>query len=315
MNVVNFDSRQCDRTRRQMDAYLSNELLVETTAEMLRHLESCETCSRELESRMRVRDALHRAAARQPLPEGLGESIHQRLKKAQSRRFWAPRTPAWTLALAGAAVIVLVGIAGQQWMRLEHARQLVASVLQLGASDHLHCAIRGHNYPEVANPPKVLLEKLGPQYAGLLPVVEKRLPGFQVLEAHICTVEGSPRKYVHFITRGQGTILSVILTKRDGKTLPSGRFVTAASVGNVNFYEKQLEGMSVAGFQVGGYFGFVVSNLSQHEMGQLAIGLAPGLRTALKAGASQAAGTGPSHRPGKSVVTPQCPALSLEKQV
>jgi hypothetical protein len=288
VNVLNFDSRQCERTRRQMDAYLSNELLVETTGEMLRHLENCEACSRELESRMRVREALQRAAARQSLPEGLSEAIHKRLRKTQQRSFWAPRAPTWALALAGAAMIVIVGVAGQQWRRFERARQMVTNILTLGVSDHLHCAIRGHNYPEVANPPEVLREKLGPQYAELLPVVEKKLPGFQVLEAHICTVAGSPRKYVHFITRGQGTILSVILTKRDGEALPSGRFVTAASFGNINFYEKQLEGMSVAGFQVGGYFGFVVSDLSQHEMGQLAAGLAPALQTALKAGEAQA---------------------------
>jgi anti-sigma factor (TIGR02949 family) len=296
MNLLNFDSRQCDRTRRQMDAYLSNELLVETTDEMLRHLENCEACSRELELRMRVREALQRAAASQPVPDGLGEAIHLHLKKAQSRSFWAPRAPTWTLALAGAAVIVMVGIAGRQWMRLERARQMVESVLQLGVSDHLHCAIRGHNYPDVANPPAVLWEKLGPQYAGLLPVVEKELPGFQVLEAHICTVPGSPRKYVHFITRGQGTILSVILTRRNGETLPSGRFVTAGSFGNVDFYEKHLEGMSVAGFQVGGYFGFVVSDLGQHEMDQLAEGLAPALQTALNAGESRAAMSGPISR-------------------
>jgi Putative zinc-finger len=293
MNLLNFDSRQCERTLRQMDAYLSNELLVETTDEMLRHLENCEACSRKLESRMQVREALQRASARQPLPEGLGDAIHQRLKKAQSRPFWASRAPTWALAVAGAALMVIVGIAGQQWIKLDRARQMVASVLQLGVSDHLHCAIRGHNYPDVANPPEVLREKLGPQYAGLLPVVEKKLPGFQVLEAHVCTVPGNPRKYVHIITRGQGTILSVILTKRDGEALPAGRFVAAASFGNVNFYEKQLEGMSVAGFEVGAYFGFVVSDLGQHEMSQLAEGLAPALQTAMNAGESRAAKSGP----------------------
>jgi len=292
MNVLNFDSRQCERIRRQMDAYLGNELLVETTDEMLRHLENCEACSRELQSRMRIREALQRAAARQPLPEDLGEAIHQRLKKAQQRPFWLPRAPTWVLAVASAAMIAIVLVAGQQWSKLEHARQMVTNILTLGVSDHLHCAIRGHNYPEVANPPEVLREKLGPQYAELLPVVEKKLPGFQVLEAHICTVQGRPRKYVHFIARGQGTILSVILTRRDGQTLPAGRFVTAASLGNVNFYEKQLEGMSVAGFQVGGYFGFVVSSLSQREMGKLAEGLAPALQTALKTAGTQTSKSG-----------------------
>jgi Putative zinc-finger len=288
VNVLNFDSRQCEQTREQMDAYLSNELLVETTAKVLKHLESCEACARELESRMRLRDALRRAATRQSPPEGLSEAVHQRLKKSRRRVWWAPRAPGWSLALAGATLVVIAGIVSQQWIRVEHARQMVTNVLTLGVSDHLHCAIRGHNYPEVANPPDVLRKKLGPEYAQLLPVVEKKLPGFQVLEAHICTVPGSPRKYVHFIARGQSTILSVILTKRNGESLPSGTRAAAETFANVNFYEKQLEGMSVAGFQVGGYFGFVVSSLSEHEMGQLAEGLAPALRTALQASASTA---------------------------
>ena len=71
MNVLNFNSEQCARIRRQLDAYLSNELLVETTGEVLRHLESCEACLRELEARTRVRDALRRAAAGQTPPEEL----------------------------------------------------------------------------------------------------------------------------------------------------------------------------------------------------------------------------------------------------
>jgi hypothetical protein len=45
-----------------------------------------------------------------------------------------------------------------------------------------------------------------------MPVVQEKLPTFKCWEAHICQLPGSPRKYVHFIARGQGTILSVINT-------------------------------------------------------------------------------------------------------
>ena len=288
MNVLKFNSRQCERTREQMDAYISNELLVETTAEVVKHLEGCEACRYELESRMRVRNALQRAVARETPPEGLREAVHERLRNTQRRPFWAFRAPTWSLALAGIAMVLIVAAVGLRWARFERANRMVTNVLTLGVSDHLHCAIRGHNYPEVANPPDVLRKKLGAQYATLLPVVEKKLPGFQVLEAHICSVPGSPREYVHFIARGQGTILSVILTKRDGETLPTGRLLVAKTFANVNFYEKQLRGMSVAGFQVGGYFGFVVSSLGRKEMGQLAERLAPALSTALNTGQAAA---------------------------
>jgi anti-sigma factor RsiW len=47
MSVLSFESRQCDRVRRQLDAYLSDEVLVETTSEVLKHLENCEACARE----------------------------------------------------------------------------------------------------------------------------------------------------------------------------------------------------------------------------------------------------------------------------
>ncbi|HWT83272.1 MAG TPA: zf-HC2 domain-containing protein, partial [Candidatus Methylomirabilis sp.] len=246
MNVLNFNSKQCERVRRQLDAYLSNELLVETTSEVLNHLEGCEACSRELESCLRVREALQKAVARQLPPEYLREAIHQRLRSAQPGSFGAFRATTWLVALASLALVL---VAGQQGLRLRRGRQLVASVLTLGVSDHLHCAIRGHNYPEVAHPPDQLREKLGPEYAGLLPVVQGKLPGFQVLEAHICGVPGSQRKYVHFIARGQGTILSVVLTKREGESLPMGRLLVARAPGGVDLYKAELQGTGVAGFE------------------------------------------------------------------
>lgn len=211
MSVLNFESKQCERVRQQLDAYLSNELLVETTSEVLKHLESCEACSRELESRMRIREALQRAAAKQSPPEYLGQAIRQQLRRAQPASFGGFQATTWVAALASLALVVAVG---QQWFRFERGRQLVAGVLTLGVSDHLHCAIHAHNYPETANPPDQVRKKLGTEYAELFPVVQEKLPGFQVLEAHICRVPGSPREYVHFISRAQGTILSVILTKR-----------------------------------------------------------------------------------------------------
>ncbi|HTG60210.1 MAG TPA: zf-HC2 domain-containing protein [Terriglobia bacterium] len=278
MKVLNFDSKQCERVRRQLDAYLSNELLVETTSEVLKHLESCEACSRELGSRQRVREALQKAATRQLPPAHLREAIHRRLRSTQPRMFSGFRATTWAVALASLALVML---AGQRWLGFERGRQLVASVLTLGVSDHLHCAIRGHNYPELANPPEQLGEKLGPQYAGLLPVVQEKLPGFQLLEAHICSVPDSPRRYVHFIARGQGTILSVILTKREGEFLPAGRLLVAGAPTGVNLYKAKLEATSVAGFETNEYFGFVVSDLGQDEMMQLAASLAPALRDAL----------------------------------
>ena len=177
--------------------------------------------------------------------------------------------------------MVLGGVATEHWISLQRAKRVVASVLAIGVADHVQCAIKGHNYPDVANPPDKLREKLGPQYAGLLEVVQQKLPGFEILEAHICSIPGSPRKYVHFITRGRGTILSVILTRRDGEHLPDGKWLVSVNSGGVNLYEAHLEGMNAEGFESSEYFGFVVSDLSQASMVQIASELAPPLKAAL----------------------------------
>jgi anti-sigma factor (TIGR02949 family) len=289
MNVLNFDSKQCERIRRHLDAYLSNELLVETTSDVLRHLESCEACSRELEIRTRVRDALRRVALSQIPPEELRQSILRRLRKTQPGFLGRSLRLTWAVALAGVVVVVFGGVVTQHWIRVLRGRRLVASVLALGVSDHLQCAIKGHNYPDIANPPELLRKKLGPQYAGVLEVVQQNIPGFEVLEAHICSVQGSPRKYVHFIARGHGTILSVILTRSEGAHLPKTITFQSGTSAGVNLYEAHLEGMNVAGFESKGYLGFVVSDLNRSMTMQIANRLAPPLKTALEAGSGSEA--------------------------
>lgn len=281
MNVVNFHSKQCERICEQLDAYLSNELLVETTGEVLKHLESCADCSGELEVRTHVREALQRAVAKQLPPAHLNEAVHQRLRDVQRGFFRGSRSTTWVVALAGLACALFAGVVVQRQFRVRSGRNLIASILTLGVSDHLECAIQGHHYPDVAYPPETLRHRLGPEYAGLLSVVEAKLPGFEMLEAHVCHVHGSPRHYVHFIARGKGTILSVILTKREGQSLPEGQSLAAETSDGIQIYQSHLDGMQAAGFESKRYFGFVVSDLGKTETMQIASTLAPAVRNAL----------------------------------
>ncbi len=280
MNNLSFDSKRCELIRQYLDSYLSNELLVETASEVVRHLESCESCSRDLESRMRVRDALQRAVVNRPVPDSVHADVLRSLRESRPRSFMRPSTTRWAIGLASIAFILL-SLFAANWMSLRREEQLVASILKLGVSDHIVCAIKGHNYPEVANPPDQIRNKLGVRYAVLLQVVQERLPGFEVLEGHICSIPGSNRKYIHFITRGKGTILSVILTERNGAALPREKRLVSADSGGFGIYQDHLRGMEIAGFVSGQYFAFVVSDLNQMELLQLARRLAPALTETL----------------------------------
>jgi anti-sigma factor (TIGR02949 family) len=280
MNRFSFDYGRCERIRQQLDSYLGNELLVETASEVVRHLENCEDCSRDLDARIRVRDALQRAIAKRAVPDSIRADVLRKLRASQTRSFAGLGVKRWALGAVAVAVIVF-GLFTGEWLRLSRGEQLIASILKLGVSDHLICAIRGHNYPEVANPPDQIREKLGARYAPLLQVVQQRLPGFELLEGHICSIPGSDRKYVHFITRGHGTILSVILTERSGAAFPTDKLLLSADSGGLGIYQDDLGGMEIAGFESGQYFAFVVSDLNQMELLQLARGLAPALNETL----------------------------------
>jgi len=285
MSVLNSNAKECDEARQWLDAYLDNELPEQALAGVRQHVESCPGCGEELAARVRVRDAVRRAAARQIAPESLRLDIQRQLRLL--RPDVVAISPRFRLVLGAIAVacIVLVIMAAEQWVQTIHGQRLVNSILALGVSDHVQCALKGHNYPEAANPPEVLHQKLGPSYAGLLEIVQRNLPDFEILEAHICSLPGSPRKYVHFIARGRGTILSVVLTRSGGELLP--REKTRAKGKGAALYEAHLGGMSVAGFAAHEYWGFVVSDLGQDSVTHLAEGLAPPVIAALEAGSPQ----------------------------
>ena len=229
---------------------------------------------------MRVRDALQRAVSNWPVPDSVRTDVVRKLRASQTRSFAGVSVKRWALGLATAA-LVLLGLFAAEWLNLRRGEQLIASILKLGVSDHVICAIQGHNYPEVPNPPDQIREKLGARYAPLLQVVQQRLPGFEILEGHICSIPGSDRKYVHFITRGHGAILSVILTERNGAALPRDNLLLSEDSRGLGIYQDRLSGMEIAGFESGQYFAFVVSDLNQKELLQLARGLAPALNETL----------------------------------
>jgi anti-sigma factor RsiW len=285
MNMLNFDTHRCEQIRRHFDAYLSNELLVETTSEVLRHVQSCQACARELESQVRLRDAVRRAVRDDAPPDELIQAVHQRLAKAQPGAFSRYHVRAWAAAAACLGIVLLAGVVGQRWLSVRQGREMVARVLNLGVRDHLICAIQNHQYLAEGRPPAHLRERLGPAYADLLDLVEQRLPGFQVLEAHQCHA-GTPRTFIHFIASGRGTILSVVLTRRDGENLPPATSLVADTFRGIRLYEAQLQGMSVAGFEANDYFGFVVSDGGRSEVLDMAANLAPAIRSALPSIAS-----------------------------
>ena len=65
----------CARTWKYLDYYLSDELSVEATLEVTRHLAACKACSVEIRARGQVRDRLRAAVQGEPVPADLREKV------------------------------------------------------------------------------------------------------------------------------------------------------------------------------------------------------------------------------------------------
>ena len=252
MNVIPFEKGACDRIRRYIDSYVSNELLVETNHEVLRHVETCAGCVVALETQLRVKSALRGAVIREATSSGLEDRIRAGLRHQRP----GPAISPWLLTAAAALAIVFGGL---QYRGLRDGRLQVASLLDWGATDHTVCALGGH-YPPVPPTMKKMSEEdnMGPDYVRLVPVVRQAFPEYEVIEGHRCNVAG--RRFPHVTLRLDGKLTSVsLLRKTPGEDFPRGRFLKAMEDSGIPLYAGKKGDLSVAGFETPGHLVFVIS--------------------------------------------------------
>jgi putative zinc finger protein len=288
MNVISHGESACDKIRGYLDSYISNELLVETNHEVLRHLESCPSCSAEVEARSRVRTRLRAAVESQKVPADLTVKIRQMVHRQQSR--FLP-TAAWSLwAMAAAAAVVLsVGVwvtrartgmpdsldvadrAGQD-VFIQRVSRTVSKVLRVGLGDHIHCAVF-RKYPK--NPPAVaqLAETMGPVFQGLVPLVKASVPDrFRILMAHQCSY--GTRRFIHVTLSDGANLMSLVIARKEpGESLDGLSPSTRAS--GVPVYQGQAERYEIAGFETAQYLAFVISDMNAGNNLQMASNIAP----------------------------------------
>ena len=272
MRVIPFDDAACGRIRARLDAYLSDELSVETAAEVGRHLESCERCSAELADLERLRRRLREAVNAEAASAGLREAVTARLKRDSRRRAapWLAIAAAVALTVGGGFAVSkrITGFYPPQLLAIElEARSLVRQVAAAYAPaiiDHVHCALyRSGAKAEVA-PGKVAME-LGEQAPVAEVVRQVAGPEATMFVAHKCHFGG--REYVHMILMEGDALVSVVLTKKwAGEDLGAEPSATRA------------ERFEIAGFEVGEYLAFVISDMPAGENLELARGLQGPLR-------------------------------------
>ncbi len=260
---------QCRDVRNLADAYLDDELLVETNQALLAHLGQCSACRGDLKARQELRATLRRAFENDRRLEPAMEfttSLRNALRldgpTAVSGRWF--KGAMW---VAAAAVLAVVGASGVQWVRNSQrssatspTAEIPRAVLQLteqAAGDHRDCALL-HQLPEA---PIDLAQASSHDRAlkGLDEAIQVRpdsLPApLERRAAHICVWEG--QRFGHLVFSYKGETVSLLVSTPEAGVASFAAGAPAEC--------PTTAGFSIACFADSGRAVFVVSDLPSSE--------------------------------------------------
>ena len=249
---------QCRDVRELLDAYLGDQLLVETTNDVVRHLETCPACRGELDGRRRLRARLQSAFAGAvdlaPTPHFLnGVDARLRIDTAplMTRRNWLR---SWGAAAAATVTAISGGLIARSAAR----RSRLAELARNAAGDHQNCAIK-FNLSERPIPLEEAARRYDPAFASFTTLTAPTgLPNgaVELLERHSCVYEG--RRFAHVVFRYAGHVVSLLVT---GGT---------ESIGSSPALLPSDGPLQVASFSTGRHVVFVVSDLSAQDTSRFA---------------------------------------------
>lgn len=296
MKRLSFGESACEQTRKYLDSYISNELLVETNHEVLRHLAVCPACATEADAGAKLRARLRAAVRAQPAPPELAALVRQQIQAGESK-LWRFATWSGLPFAAAAASVVLVAFlwitrpAGLPSIAdhashdayIQNVSSRVASVFRIGLRDHIHCALlRRHSTTPLTV--EKMEQDIGPSFKGMLPAVRAAVPdGYHIVSAHRCAY--LKRKYVHLaMVRGDSTLSLVIASKQDGESFH--HLLATPGPAGIPIYQSGADRYQIAAFDAGNFLAFVISDLKSTANLKVASTLAPGVNDFLrKAGA------------------------------
>lgn len=270
---------ECRDVRPLVDAFVSDQLLVETTEAIVAHLERCPACRAEVEGLRRLRAATRSAFANarelEARPEFLS-SLHGRLQAEAARQTRVTR-PRWTW-LAVAASLTLLIMAGTGW-REWTVRSLTALV---------NAAVRDHRFCTLTSTPgaqRMSLEEAARRYGVFNRALETVQPQvdsldggpIRILERHSCVFDGE--RFAHIVLAYKGSTVSLLVPETGNQSArvwglgpPAGGPPSALVA---------QDGFHVAAFPSPGRLVFVVSDLPQHDVQDVARAMAGPVTQAL----------------------------------
>lgn len=217
----------------------------------------------------RLRAAVHNVAAPAYLETRIRAQIHSTSRQTGGRA-WA-----WLLAPGTAAILCASLLLAYQLGHLRFTRDQqdayiseisdhVTTLLRVGLGDHVHCAYY-RKYPQQAPAAEKFTADLGPDWAGLAPLVRQCVPqGLAMMAGHQCKYQG--RKFVHVILKNNDTLLSVVIARKTGGESFRAQGLSPALVqADLPVYQASVQRFQMASFETRDYLVYVISDLSPQK--------------------------------------------------
>ncbi len=294
----------CEQVRGRLDAYSSSELSAAMSDETGSHLEHCADCRAAMEEDARVKHYLQRAVRVETAPDALRQKIQNQIRANQPQavapfaqitpsfaRIFAPlaqrrlvfaAVPLLAVVCLGAWGIYSMRHRGQSSSAIHEAASVdralsaqTSELLDIGLGDHIHCALQS-GFADQHSSLEEMARDLDADYSDLVPLVkEKAGAAYEVVVAHHCIY--GERRFVHLILRNGETVLSLVITRKNGDSFSNkgSSLVASSAPGGVPLYHGRLRDFEVAGFETNSHLAFIVSNLKAADNLQVASNIAP----------------------------------------
>jgi anti-sigma factor RsiW len=270
----------CRDVRQHADAYLANEVLVETRLEILRHLEGCPACRADLEQRRTLRTTLRRAFVDAPelaASASFGDTLRRTLRDEATRGAAAPRAR-WRWAAAAAVLLVA---AASAFVAIGWDTSRLMALAREAWGDHRNCAIAFH----LQEAPISLEEAswtFDPAFARLQTTpgttVSTSIGDALITERHSCVFAG--RRYAHLVMRFRGELVSLLVARDDAGPMESALRTMTLSRGRVRMvHVDATDGAAL--FRTASHMGVVVGSVPDSDLEALADALVQPVSAAL----------------------------------
>lgn len=257
---------ECREFREVSEAYLSDELLVETNLKVFRHLENCPNCRKEFAAKRDLRQKMKNGVAqmdRFQIDPNFANRLSSQLKdSALQTSSWKKRWfTASFLLPAMASILVVASLSLVLVFQFEKQKQTAQSIAEaltkittLAVGNHKHCALdQLGNWEELSKedfPKKaVYTENV------VKPLQESFSENVELLHTHHCIFEG--KEFTHIILKKDSHIISVFVDQSD--KMADGGNNSSLILSN------QENGMQVASFEKNLRAVFVISDLTETE--------------------------------------------------